>query len=320
MKTVYPDGVEYYGLIIDSGEFEIPDDFTFNNGPVDQEKLYERIRDAQAVLLGCTKIDTDTLERCARLKTIVFLGIGVWSYVDLDAATRLGIAISNTPHYGDNTVAEHALALLLAATRHIIPLDREVRNGMWNREREGVELRGKTLGLIGLGGIGAAMAKIGHGLGIKIVCWTRTPSPERAAKHGVIFSDLDVLLVRSAIISVHLPLTPETTGMIGEKEFPLMKKEAVFVNTARAEIVDTRSLTRALREKRIRAAGLDVFDNEPPPPNHPLFEFENVVLTPHVGFNAREANVNILRIGFNNVMEFIRGNPVNVLNIESLKR
>ena len=319
MKTVYPDGVEYDRSIIESGQFEIPEDFTFFNGPVDQGELYQRIRDVQAVLLGCTKIDPDTLERCTELRTIVFLGIGAWSYVDLDQATRLGIAVSNTPHYGDNTVAEHALTLLLAAARHLIPLDREIRNGMWNREREGIEIRGKTFGLIGLGGVGAAMAQIANGLGMKVLCWTRAPSQERAAKHGVIFSELSELLSCADFVSIHLPLTPETTGLIGEKEFSLMKKEAILVNTARAEVVDTQSLARALRENRLRAAGVDVFDDEPPDPNHPLFECENVVLTPHIGFNAPEANINILRIGFNNVMEFIGGNPVNVLNMKAIE-
>jgi D-3-phosphoglycerate dehydrogenase len=319
MKTVYPDGVEYDRSIIESGQFEVPEDFTFFNGPVDQEELYRRIKGAQAVLLGCTKIDSDTLERCTELRTIVFLGIGAWSYVDLDQATRLGIAVSNTPHYGDNTVAEHALALLLAAARHLIPLDREIRSGMWNREREGIELQGKTFGLIGLGGVGAAMAQIANGLGMRVLCWTRAPSRERAAKHGVIFSELNELLADADFVSIHLPLTPETSGLIGEKEISLMKKEAILINTARAEIVDTQSLARALKEKRLRAAGVDVFDNEPPGSNHPLFKCENIVLTPHIGFNGHEANINILRIGFNNLMEFTRGNPVNVLNIRVLE-
>ncbi|MBT4091743.1 MAG: glycerate dehydrogenase [Deltaproteobacteria bacterium] len=320
MKTVYPDGVEYDRLIIESELFEVPDDFTFFVGPVDQDEFHRRVKDAQAVLLGCTKIDPGMLTRCPELKTIVFLGIGVWSYIDFDEANRLGIAVSNTPHYGDDAVAEHALALFLAASKNLIPVDREVRKGLWNREREGVGLRNKTLGIVGLGGIGAAMAQIGIGLGMKILCWTRSPSPERAAEHGVVFSELDYLLTCSDFISIHLPLTPETTGLISEREFSLMKEDAILVNTARSEIVDTQSLVLSLKTNRIRAAGIDVFDNEPPGSNHPLFECENVVLSPHVGFNVREANINILRIGLNNVMEFMKGNPLNVLNMEALKK
>jgi phosphoglycerate dehydrogenase-like enzyme len=163
------------------------------------------------------------------------------------------------------------------------------------------------------------MAQIGNGLGMKVLCWTRSPSQERAAKHAVVFSELNELLEYSDFVSIHLPLTPETRGFIGEKEISLMKNEAILINTARAEIVDTPSLARALKEKRLRAAGVDVFDSEPPRADHPLLECENVVLTPHIGFNAREANVNILRIGFNNLNEFIKGNPVNVLNTKVLE-
>ena len=320
MKTVYPDGVEYDRIIIYSGEFEIPEEFIFFNGPVDQEELFRRIKDAEAIFLGCTKIERQTLELCSKLRIIIFLGIGAWSYVDLDVATSLGIAVANTPHYGDNIIAEHALALLLAAGRHLVALDREVRDGVWNREREGIELRGKTFGLIGLGGVGAAMARIANGLGMKVLCWTREPSPERASKHGVIFKGLRDVLSSADVVSIHVPLTPETTGLIGREELSVMRKEAILINTARAEIVDTESLARALKEKRLRAAGVDVFETEPPGKNNFLFECENVVLSPHIAFNVREANINILRIAFNNLREFMSGNPVNVLNMKGIER
>jgi len=321
MKVVYPDGTEYDRSVIEAEQFEQPEDFVFyNDAPVDQEELYRRIREAEAVLLGWTRLSNQVMERCDKLRFIGFLGSGAASYVDIQEATRRGIAVTNTPDYGANTVAEHALALLLAAARHVVTLDRKMREGVWDLEMEGVELRGKILGILGLGSIGAFMARIGNGLGMRVLCWTKNPSLDRATTHQVEFVELEQLLSDSDFISLHLPYSPDTRRLIGESEFGLIKRDAIFINTSRGEIVDTDSLVRTLKEKRLRAAGIDVFDREPMEATHPLFGLENVVVTPHIAYNTREANTNILRIGLNNVMQFLQGKAVNVLNPEVLKQ
>ena len=321
MKVIYADGNPYGLSIIETEKFEQPEDFmTYNNAPADQEELYERIKQAEAIMLGCTKLTNKTMARCEQLRFICFLGSGAASYVDIQQATRHGIVVANTPNYGDNTVAEHALALLLAAARNLLPLDRKMRCGIWDRDTEGVELRGKILGILGLGNVGACMARIGNGLGMKILCWTKNPSPQRASAHRVKFVELDELLSHSDFISVHLSYSAITHRLIGEREFALMKRDAIFINTSRGGFVDTESLVSALSEGRLRAAGIDVFEKEPLESVQPILGCENVVLTPHVGFNAREARVNIMRLGLNNVMQFLRGKPVNVVNPEVLTR
>jgi D-3-phosphoglycerate dehydrogenase len=215
-------------------------------------------------------------------------------------------------------VAEHALALMLAVARHLSEFDKKIRRGIWEQEIAGVELRGKRVGVIGLGGIGQAMARICNALGMEVICWTRRPSPDRARTHGVVFRELNELLSTSDFISVHLADCKETTKFIGQREFELMKKGLVFVNTSRGRIVDTKGLTYALREGSIGGAGLDVFETEPFSPPHPLFEFENVILTPHVAFNTRQSTINITKIGLQNVLNFMKGRPTNVVNIELL--
>jgi len=315
MKAVFVDGTKYDRSLIETETINKPEGFVcFSDAPAGQEELLDRIQDAEAIALGRTKIESTTLRQCKNLRLISFLGIGAGTYLDIDEATRLGILVANTPNYGVNTVAEHTLALLLAAARNLILFDRKIRTGDWEYGIEGIELRGKVLGILGLGGVGKCMARIGRALEMHVLCWTRTPDPGRAKDHGVVFVGLDELLSWSDFITIHLAFTEETRRLIGRREFALMRRNAILVNTSRGEILDTDSLVEALKEKRIRAAGIDVFDREPLENTHPLFDCDNVTLTPHVAWNTHEASVNIIRIGLNNIIEFQHGRVTNALN------
>jgi D-3-phosphoglycerate dehydrogenase len=228
-------------------------------------------------------------------------------------AVAQGITICNTPGYGDNAVAEHALALLFAVARNIPRLDRTLRTEGWNQLDPGFELRGKKLGLIGLGGIGSRMAELAGALGMEVLAWTRNLSPERARRSGVTFAPLETVLGESDVISLHLLLTPETQNLLGAAELDRMKPGAVFINTARAELVDEAALIARLRAGRIAAAGIDVYLKEPLPNNHPLLCLDNVVATPHVGFNTPEATMTMVDFGIDNLVQYFAGDPINVV-------
>jgi D-3-phosphoglycerate dehydrogenase len=177
-----------------------------------------------------------------------------------------------------------------------------------------MELRGKTIGLIGLGGIGQRMAGLCKALGMNVICWTFNPNEERARKLGVKFTNLEELLIQSDIVSLHLPYTDKTKKLLGKKELLLMKQESLLINTSRAELVDTESLAEILDSKQIAGAGIDVFDEEPIASDNPLLGLSNVILTPHMGFNTPEAGEEILKISINNLVQFFNKNIQNVVN------
>ena len=202
--------------------------------------------------------------------------------------------------YGDTAVAEHSIALLLASCRDIARMDREVRAGTWT-PHEGVQLLGKTLGVIGLGGIGSEVMRIGRGLGMEVIAWNRTPKP------GAPLVALDELLARSDVISMNLTLSDETRGFLGAAQFARMKPGVIFVNTARAGLVDEAAFIEALRSGRIRHAGLDVFHSEPLKPDHPLAGMANVTLTAHAAFRTLEASMTLLRRSIDIVKNILPG-------------
>jgi D-3-phosphoglycerate dehydrogenase len=251
------------------------------------------------------------MRQCRTLRAVSFTGAGVENFVDLDLATELGITVMNTPHYGDNAVAEHTLALLFALVRRIPKHHFNLVHGIWDQSEQGTELRGKTIGIIGFGGIGRRVAYLSSCLGMKVLCWTRKPDPGRGR---VEFVSLEELLRQSDIISLHLALTPETRGIIGKKEIGLIKRGAYLINTARAELVDSEALIEALRTKHLAGAAFDVYEREPLPADSPLLSLDNVVLTPHVGFNTPEATKRIIEIAVENLINFARGVPTNVVS------
>jgi len=241
---------------------------------------------------------TDALRECRSLRHIVFLGTGASSYMDVAGLASLGIKVHTIKGYGDTAVAEHTIALMFACCRDLARMDRSVRNGIWD-PLESMQLKDKTLGLIGLGGIGREVARIARGIGMQVIGWNRTARPDA----GVPLLDLDTLMTRSDVISLHLALTEETRGMIGTQQLARMKPGVILVNTARAALVDEPALVEALRSGRIRHAGLDVFHAEPLSPDHPLARLENVTLTSHAAFRTLEASMTLMR----RAVDIVRG-------------
>ena len=235
-------------------------------------------------------LPTALAERCASLKHVVFLGTGAASYMNVDELAARGIRVHTIKGYGDTAVAEHTIALMVAACRDVARMDREIRSGSWVT-REGMQLSGKTLGIIGLGGIGSEVARIGRGIGMQVIAWNRTPRPDDTVV------ELNELLARSDVISLHLVLNDDTRGFLGPAQIARIKPGAVLINTARGALVDETALIEALRSGRIRHAGLDVFQSEPLRPDHPLAAMDNVTLTAHAGFRTLEASMTLLRRG-----------------------
>jgi D-3-phosphoglycerate dehydrogenase len=287
----------------------------FHDGPPpDKATLIGRLKPAEAVVLDYSEMDAEVLRACDKLRFISFLGIGYASCIDVAEATRRRVAIAYTPDYGAISVAEHALAMMLALTRHIGQAYESARAGRWEPGRFlGMELHGKTLGLVGLGPIGQEMARLGAGIGMKLIGWTRRASPDRA-RHGLTLVSLEDLFSTADVVSLHLAYTPESQGLISRALLERMKPTAWFVNTARARLVDNAALVDILRANRIRGAAIDVHESEPPPADYVMRTLPNVLLTPHIGYNTAEASSNMLRIAIATVEAFARGERLHVVN------
>jgi len=288
--------------------------------------LEEAKRSDALVTLLTDKIDCRLIsESQPRLRIISQYAVG-YDNIDVDCATRHGVYVTNTPGVLTDATADLTWALILAVTRRIVEADRFVRSGEWYRSGTGwhplmllgFEVTGKTLGIIGMGRIGRAVAERARGFKMKVLYYSRRRlPPEEEERLNARYVDLDTLLRESDIVSIHTPLTPETRHMIGERELKLMKKTAYLINTARGKVVDTDALVRALREGWIAGAGLDVFDQEPLPPDHPLTKLDNVVLTPHIGSATVETRTRMALMVAENLIEFYRGNvPPNLVNPE----
>ena len=315
MRIVFPDGA---GCVQDPSDLAPlralgQVDF-YDEPPPDRAQLIERLRPAEAVVLDYSEMDAEVLRACERLRFVSFLGIGYNSCIDVTEATRRGIDVAYTPDYGATSVAEHALAMILALTRHIGPAFVSAREGRWEPGRfQGMELRGKTLGIVGLGPIGTEMARLGAGLDMRQLGWTRRASAERA-RHGVTLVSLEDLFAAADVVTLHLAYTPESHGLISRALLERLKPGAWFVNTARARLVDNEALVERLRGGHLRGAALDVHDSEPPPTDYVFRTLPNVLLTPHIGYNTREAASNMLRIAIATVEAFARGERLHVVN------
>ncbi len=261
-----------------------------NMGPVEGDAVPGLVAGYDTVINDATYFTEETLKRCAGLKHIVFLGTGAASFVDLAAAARLGIKVSTISGYGDTTVAEHAMGLVFAAARHIATMHALMKAGGW-RPMQGMELRGKTLGVVGLGGIGREMARIARGIGLDAIAWNRSPRPTEA----VPLVALDELLARSDIVSLHLGLNDETRGFLDAAKLARAKPGVIVVNTARAGIVDEAALRAALASGQVRHYATDVYAREPVGADEPLLREVNVTLTAHAGYNTPEAAMTMYR-------------------------
>ncbi|HYM13728.1 MAG TPA: D-2-hydroxyacid dehydrogenase family protein [Bryobacterales bacterium] len=288
--------VEYYGTL-----------------PGGEDALIERMADAEIAInirSSCQFTD-NVFARCPRLKLVSIWGTGT-DNIDLGAAARRGVTVTNTPGVSAISIAEHCLALLLAVARSIPRVDAEVRQGQWPRGGSS-QMHGKTLGVIGLGAIGRQFARLGTGIGMKVIAWTMHPNAALARELGAELVERDELLRSSDVVSLHLRLSPETRGWLGRRELALLKPAAIFINTARGAIVDEAALIEALRERRIAAAGIDVYETEPLPPGHPMTKLDNVVLTPHSAGVTPEALEAGLALSVENIWNFLAGQPTNVV-------
>jgi len=250
--------------------------------------------DADALVVRSrTKVTREIIESARNLKVIGRQGVGL-DNIDLQAASERGIAVVNTPEALTESVAELTLGLMLSLARDIPKGDRGMKEGVWLKGRlRQMEISGKTLGILGLGKIGIRVAEMCGSLGMQVIYWSRNRKPEIEEKIGLLYVGFDELFRRADVLSVHLALTPETEGVAGERELSLMKSSAFLINTARGAVVDEEALYKALKEGKLAGAGLDVFSEEPY--KGKLGELPNVVLTPHVGSDTREAQ---LRSGF----------------------
>jgi D-3-phosphoglycerate dehydrogenase / 2-oxoglutarate reductase len=266
------------------------------------EQLPALLDGAEIVIIDHTPLPTDVARRCAGLKHVVFLGTGARSYMNPEQLAELGIEVHLIKGYGDTAVAECTIALMWAAARGLTAMDREMRKGRWLRE-DGMQLTGKTLGLIGFGGIAAEVARIALGSGMRVIAWNR--SPKNFA--GVEFVGIDTLLAQSQVVSLHLLLNDETRGFLSRERIAAMQPGVLLVNTARAAMVDEAAMIEALRSGHIRHAGLDVFNTEPLPADHPLTRLDNVTLSAHSAFRTPEASENLLQAAWEHCRKIARG-------------
>jgi len=255
------------------------------------DELKNVIKDYEVVIVrSATKLTKDIIDSAEKLKLIVRGGVGL-DNIDAEAAKSKNITVLNTPEASTITVAEHTMALLLALTKNIAIADKSVKEGKWEKKKfKGIELYNKTLGLIGVGRIGSTVAKIAkNGFQMKVLGYDPYVKKDILKKNGIEpVNSIDELLEKSDIVSLHLPLTPETKNLINRERINKMKDGAIIVNCARGGIIDETALAEALKSGKLWGAALDVFENEPPK-NSPLLNLENVVLTPHIGAATKEA-------------------------------
>ena len=269
-----------------------PDDpeVTINTTPFEKNELPRVVGNYEIAIDDHSYMPTDLVAQCRSLKHVVFLGTGAASYMNVAELEADGIKVHTIKGYGDTAVAEQTIALMMTACRDLARMDRNIRAGTW-QPMEGVQVFGKTLGIIGLGGIGAEVARIAKGMGMEVIAWNRTPRTGA----GVAMVELDTLLQKSDVVSLNLTLNDETRGFLDKTRIARMKSGVIFINTARGALVDEAALIGALRSGHIRHAGLDVFHNEPLKAGDPLAHLENVTLSAHAAFRTLEASMTLLR-------------------------
>jgi len=257
---------------------------------------------AEIAIVDHTALPTAIAKQCKGLKHVVFLGTGARSYMHPEELAELGISVHLIKGYGDTAVAECAIALMWASARGLAQMDREMRAGNWLRD-DGMQLTGKTIGLIGFGGIAAEVARIAGGSGLRVIAWNRT----QKTYPGVEFVSLSSLLANSHVVSLHLLLNDETRGFLSRERIALMRPGAILVNTARGAVVDETAMIDALKSGHIRHAGLDVFNIEPLPKDHPLTALPNVTLSAHSAFRTPEASENLIRAAWEHCRRIAKG-------------
>jgi D-3-phosphoglycerate dehydrogenase len=284
----------------------------FEDPPDTSDELIERVREADIVIVGWSNLTRSVIESAERLRMI-----SIWAttchYADLEAARERGIVVTHVPGYATEAVAEYTFALLLASIRRLALADKHVREGKFDwRPFTGSELAGKTLGVVGTGAIGCRVSEIGRAFGMRVLGFDKYPNLKRAEEVGMTYSSLETLLIESDVVTLHVTLNAETEKLLGKKQIATMKDGAVIVNTSQGRVIDQEALVEALKLGKLSCAGLDVFADEPPAKNNPLFKLGNTVLSPHIGFNTVEAEARCTDICVDNIAKFLEGKPQNV--------
>lgn len=286
MKAVFIDASESLGDVTERLRRDEDMPVSVNRNPdITPDEIPAVVGDADVIWVDHTSLPTDIASQCPNLRHVVFMGTGARSYMNPEELAEVGIQVHIIKGYGDTAVAECAFGLMWDAAKSFARMDRGVRAAGWPRT-DGIELTGKTLGLIGFGGIGAEMARLGRGVGMRVIAWNRSPK----TFDGVEFLPMDEVLAQSHVISIHLLLNDETRGMINAACFDKMRDGVLFVNTARGAVVDEEAMIQALESGKIAHAGLDVYETEPLPGGHPLTRLENVTLSAHSAFRTPEAS------------------------------
>ena len=272
------------------------------NADIISDQVPALLDGAEIIIIDHTPLPTDVARRCTGLKHVVFLGTGARSYMNPEELAELGIEVHLIKGYGDTAVAECAIALMWSAARGISAMDREMRAGNWLRE-DGMQLTGKTLGLVGFGGIASEVARIALGSGLRVIAWNRSPKKYP----GVEFVELETLLAQSHVVSLHLLLNDETRGLLTRERIAAMRPGVILVNTARGAVVDEAAMIDALKSGHIRHAGLDVYNIEPLPADHPLTKLPNVTLSAHSAFRTPEASENLMGAAWEHCRRIAKG-------------
>lgn len=314
-------------VILDGGgvgyDIEWPDFSAFgrvtrhdNSAP---EQVAQRIREAAAIFTNKVELRAEQLETATKLKYIGALATG-FNHIDMQAATRLGITVTNVPDYSSAAVAQHVFAMMLEFTNNVSLHDEAVQAGEWAKskyfcfwKKPILELEGKTMGIVGFGHIGRRTAKLADAFGMRVIAYA--PRPKDAPPyHGFSFVSLEKLFEQADFISLHTPLTPETTGMVNKNMLARMKKSAYIINTARGPLINEADLAEAIKAGSLAGAGLDVVEREPMRDDNPLHGLEKVRITPHIAWASVEARTRLMREVWNNYRSFLDGKPVNVVN------
>jgi phosphogluconate 2-dehydrogenase len=288
-------------------------------------RLRDALPHADGLLGASLKLDAQLLDLAPRLKVVSSVSVGVDNY-DIDYLTGRGILLSNTPDVLTETTADTGFALIMATARRVVELASMVRDGQWTQNigpaHFGTDVHGKKLGIIGMGRIGEAVAQRGHfGFGMPVLYHSHSRKPAVEARFDAQYRSLDALLQEADFVCLTLPLTAETEGLIGAEQFALMRPETIFINIARGKVVDEQAMIEALKNRQIRAAGLDVFEREPLPADSALLQLDNVVATPHMGSATHETREAMARCAVDNLLSALAGErPANLVNEEVWKR
>jgi D-3-phosphoglycerate dehydrogenase / 2-oxoglutarate reductase len=303
LRGVFVDANESLAVIFE--QLEKPGDpkVRIHRDPnITPDQLPDVLDGAEIAIVDHTALPTDIARKCTGLKHVVFLGTGARSYINPEELAELGILVHLIKGYGDTAVAEATIALMWASARVLAQMDREMRVGNWLRA-DGMQLTGKTLGLIGFGGIATEVARISLGSGMRVLAWNRTPKKYP----GVDFVDLDALLAQSHVVSLHLLLNDETRGFLSRQRIAAMRPGVILINTARGALVDEAAMIDALNTGHIQHAGLDVFNIEPLPADHPLTRLPHVTLSAHSAFRTPEASENLIAAAWEHCRRIAKG-------------